>query len=42
MTGRTYAVILNDYPQGIAKKLGGSYGLGIIYAKAMFGAQEGH
>ena len=22
MTGRTYAVILNDYPQGIAKKLG--------------------
>lgn len=27
---------------GIAKKFGGSYGLGIIYAKAMFGAAEGH
>lgn len=27
---------------GIAKKLGGSYGLGIIYAKSMFGASEGH
>ena len=27
---------------GIARKFGGSYGLGIIYAKAMFGASEGH
>jgi nicotinamidase-related amidase len=27
---------------GIAKKFGGAYGLGIIYAKTMFGAQEGH
>ncbi|MFC5067271.1 hydrolase [Flaviflagellibacter deserti] len=27
---------------GIAKKFGGSYGLGIIYAKTMFGASEGH
>ena len=27
---------------GIAKKLGGAYGLGIIYAKTMFGASEGH
>jgi nicotinamidase-related amidase len=27
---------------GVAKKFGGSYGLGIIYAKSMFGAQEGH
>jgi nicotinamidase-related amidase len=26
---------------GIAKKFGGGYGLGIIYAKAMFGAHEG-
>ena len=26
---------------GIAKRHGGGYGLGIIYAKAMFGAQEG-
>jgi nicotinamidase-related amidase len=26
---------------GIAKKFGGSYGLGIIYAKTMFGASEG-
>lgn len=26
---------------GIAKKFGGAYGLGIIYAKTMFGAQEG-
>jgi nicotinamidase-related amidase len=26
---------------GIAKKFGGSYGLGIIYAKSMFGASEG-
>ena len=27
---------------GIAARLGGAYGLGIIYAKTMFGAQEGH
>lgn len=27
---------------GIAKKFGGAYGLGIIYAKTMFGASEGH
>lgn len=27
---------------GIAKKFGGSYGLGITYAKTMFGASEGH
>jgi nicotinamidase-related amidase len=27
---------------GIAKRFGGAYGLGIIYAKTMFGASEGH
>ncbi|MCZ0733340.1 hydrolase [Phreatobacter sp. AB_2022a] len=27
---------------GIARKFGGAYGLGIVYAKTMFGAQEGH
>jgi nicotinamidase-related amidase len=27
---------------GIARKFGGSYGLGINYAKTMFGASEGH
>jgi nicotinamidase-related amidase len=27
---------------GIAKQFGGAYGLGIIYAKAMFGGSEGH
>jgi nicotinamidase-related amidase len=27
---------------GIAKKFGGAYGLGIIYAKSMFGASESH
>ena len=27
---------------GIAKQFGGAYGLGIIYANSMFGAQEGH
>lgn len=27
---------------GIAKVYGGAYGLGIIYAKSMFGASEGH
>ncbi|UFN48475.1 hydrolase [Roseomonas sp. OT10] len=26
---------------GIAKRLGGAYGLGIVYAKSMFGAHEG-
>jgi hypothetical protein len=26
---------------GIAKRFGGGYGLGIIYAKTMFGAAEG-
>ncbi|HEV2553342.1 MAG TPA: hydrolase [Bosea sp. (in: a-proteobacteria)] len=31
-----------DMTTGIAKKLGGAYGLGIVYAKTMFGAQEGH
>ena len=35
--GETYEVTT-----GIAKKYGGAYGLGIIYAKAMFGASEGH
>lgn len=30
-----------DMTTGIAKKFGGSYGLGIIYAKSMFGASEG-
>ncbi|WNJ88484.1 hydrolase [Bosea sp. 685] len=27
---------------GIARRFGGAYGLGITYAKTMFGAQEGH
>ena len=31
-----------DLTTGIARKFGGAYGLGIIYAKSMFGAQEGH
>jgi len=31
-----------DLTTGIAKRFGGSYGLGIIYAKTMFGASEGH
>ena len=35
--GETY-----DLTTGIAKKVGGAYGLGIIYAKQMFGASEGH
>lgn len=26
----------------VAKKYGGSYGLGLVYAKAMFGGEEGH
>ncbi len=30
-----------DLTTGIAKKHGGGYGLGIIYAKTMFGASEG-
>ncbi len=34
--GETY-----DLTTGIAKKFGGGYGLGIIYAKSMFGASEG-
>jgi nicotinamidase-related amidase len=35
--GETY-----ELTTGIAKVNGGGYGLGIIYAKTMFGAQEGH
>ncbi|WP_233553006.1 hydrolase [Teichococcus wenyumeiae] len=35
--GETY-----DMTTGIAKRFGGAYGLGIIYAKTMFGASEGH
>ncbi len=31
-----------DFTTGVAKKYGGAYGLGIIYAKSMFGASEGH
>lgn len=34
--GETY-----ELTTGIAKKSGGSYGLGLLYAKTMFGAQEG-
>ncbi|SFK57517.1 hydrolase [Caulobacter sp. UNC279MFTsu5.1] len=34
--GETY-----DLTTGIARKFGGAYGLGIIYAKTMFGASEG-
>lgn len=30
-----------DMTTGIARKWGGAYGLGITYAKAMFGASEG-
>mgnify|MGYP000901105964 FL=1 len=30
-----------DLTTGIARKYGGAYGLGIIYAKTMFGASEG-
>ncbi|MBS3019569.1 hypothetical protein DJFAAGMI_04516 [Comamonas sp. PE63] len=30
-----------DMTTGIAKKLGGGYGIGITYAKTMFGAHEG-
>ncbi|WP_137896244.1 hydrolase [Ramlibacter sp. 2FC] len=35
--GETY-----DATVGVAKKYGGGYGLGLIYAKTMFNAQEGH
>lgn len=35
--GATY-----DLTTGIAKENGGGYGLGIVYAKTMFGAQENH
>jgi nicotinamidase-related amidase len=35
--GETY-----ELTTGIAKTYGGAYGLGIIYAKSMFGASEGH
>lgn len=31
-----------DLTTGIAKRFGGAYGLGIIYAKTMFSASEGH
>lgn len=30
-----------DFTTGVAKKYGGAYGLGIVYAKTMFGASEG-
>jgi hypothetical protein len=30
-----------DATTGIAKQFGGAYGLGITYAKSMFGASEG-
>ena len=35
--GETY-----ELTTGIAKRFGGAYGLGITYAKAMFGASENH
>jgi nicotinamidase-related amidase len=31
-----------DLTMGIAKEFGGAYGLGVIYAKTMFGASEKH
>jgi nicotinamidase-related amidase len=31
-----------DMTTGVAKKWGGAYGLGVTYAKTMFGASEGH
>ena len=34
--GETY-----DFTTGVAKKWGGAYGIGIAYAKTMFGASEG-
>jgi len=30
-----------DFTTGVAKKLGGAYGIGVTYAKTMFGASEG-
>ncbi|WP_296594891.1 hydrolase [Phenylobacterium sp.] len=30
-----------DFTTGVAKRLGGAYGLGVTYAKTMFGASEG-
>ncbi len=33
----TYEPVVN-----VAKELGGAYGLGLIYAKSMFGASEAH
>jgi nicotinamidase-related amidase len=35
--GETYTLTT-----GIAREVGGAYGLGIIYAKTMFDASEGH
>ena len=35
--GETY-----EMTTGVAKQFGGAYGLGITYAKTMFGASEGH
>jgi nicotinamidase-related amidase len=35
--GETY-----ELTTGIARKFGGAYGLGLIYAKTMFGGSEGH
>jgi nicotinamidase-related amidase len=35
--GETY-----DMTTGVARRFGGAYGLGITYAKAMFGASESH
>ena len=34
--GETY-----DFTTGVAKKWGGAYGIGVTYAKTMFGASEG-
>ena len=31
-----------DATTGIARRFGGAYGLGIVYAKTMFGSSEGH
>ncbi|NKE46221.1 hydrolase [Roseomonas frigidaquae] len=31
-----------DMTTGVARQLGGAYGIGITYAKSMFGASEGH
>jgi nicotinamidase-related amidase len=35
--GATYDPVVN-----VAKDFGGAYGLGLVYAKTMFGASEGH